>query len=549
MTATTGNPPFLQQPPRAGNRFRGDRALRHGLERLLPPELYRQAAAEVDAVAERATAELPALAEQAEADPPRHVPYDAWGRRCDRIEVSPAWRELVALGQELGLVALPYEERYGPWARVVQAVLAQVYGPVSAMALCPITMTDGAVAALTRHDPALAARYVPRLTARSGGWTAGQWMTETAGGSDVSRTATVARPAGDGRWRLYGTKWFTSATTTDIALALARAEEPGRPAEPGSRGLSLFLLELREAGGGWNGLRVRRLKDKLGTRALPTAELELDGTVAVPVGGLGRGVPKVAAVLQVARLWAAHGAVGTTGYALALARDYARRREAFGRPLADHPAHRAWIARVAAVYEAMVALSLRAAEAVGHAEPVARVLVPLTKLACARQAVWATSELVESFGGAGYLEDTGIPRLLRDVHVHCIWEGTTTILALDVLRALRDPEVGEAFAADLDARVAAAQHPALAGGLAAVRAAAGELRRLLAVPPEEAGARRLAWGMARTYQAALLASAARWALEVHGDARAATAARVFCAGPLLDPPDPDGADLGELAFS
>jgi alkylation response protein AidB-like acyl-CoA dehydrogenase len=489
--------PVLQDPPRATNRFRTDRAFHLALERVLGPDLLAEAGPELDGMGERACAELPALQERAESNPPRLVPFDAWGRRVDRIEVDPAWLELVRIGQEAGVVATAYEDRFGTARRVVQFALLHLFNPVSATADCPLSMSDGAARVLSEHDPDLAARYVPRLTARRDAWTSGQWMTEATGGSDVSRTATAARPDGTGGWLLSGTKWFTSATTADIALALARPEG----AEPGSHGLSLFLLELRRPDGTWNGLRVRRLKDKLGTRALPTAELDLDRTVAVPVGGLGRGVAKVAAMLNVTRLHAAFGGLAQVSHGLDLARDHARRREAFGRPIAELPIHRAWMARVAAEYEAMLALAFRAAELVGWAEggadpgaaDLARVAVPLTKLAVARRSVWAASELLESFGGAGYLEDTGIPRILRDAHVQPIWEGTTSVMAHDVLRVLRNEGIAQAFLAEVDDRVRAANDPAIEGPAGAVLEAAGRLRPMLAEPEEGVG-RRLAWG-------------------------------------------------------
>ena len=541
--------PFVQEAPRPPDRLREDRPLRHTLERLLPADVLEEAMPELSEMAALATGSLQDLADRAEAHPPRHVPFDAWGRRVDLVEVDPAWIRLVEVGQERGIVALPYEERFGEHARVVQMGLLSLYLPVSATADCPLAMTDAAVRVLLNEDPELASRYVHRMTARPGAWTSGQWMTETTGGSDVGGTATTARDRRDGTWTLHGTKWFTSATTADVALALARPEG----AEEGSRGLSLFLLELRD-GERWNGITVRRLKDKLGTRALPTAELDLDGTVAAPVGGIGHGVPKIAAMLNVTRLHAAAGSLGAAGYGLSLARDYAHRREAFGRRLADLSVHRGWIARVAAEYEAMNALAFRAAELLGAVErgagssELARVAVPLTKMALGRQGVWATSHLIESFGGLGYLEDSGLPRLLRDAHVQSIWEGTTSVLALDVLRALGSPGVPEAFAEDVEARARAASGPLIDGPAARVLAALDELRPMLA-EPSEPRARRIGWGMARTYQAALLCQAAGWALDVYGDDGAATALGLFTAEPLVgEEPPGDPNALGRLAF-
>jgi hypothetical protein len=162
--------------------------------------------------------------------------------------------------------------------------------------------------------------------------------------------------------------------------------------------------------------------------------------------------------------------------------------------------------------------------------------------------VWAASELLESFGGAGYLEDTGIPRILRDAHVQTIWEGTTSVMAQDVLRALRNEGVAEAFLAEVDDRVRAAAHPATEGPAGVVLDAVGRLRPMLA-EPEEGPGRRLAWGMARTYQAALLCEAAARALRDHADGRTATALCLFVAEPLVEKdPGPTPEDLAALAF-
>lgn len=539
---------FLQDRPKRPDRWLTDATLRDTLARILPADVFAEAEAEFAQLGRRSQ-ELTSLAERAEANAPRLVTYDGWGQRVDRIDVDPSWLRLVEIGQEIGIVGIPYEGRFGEHARVVQFGLLDLYNGVSATGDCPLSMTDAAARVLLTEDPALAERYVPRLTARKDAWTSGQWMTETAGGSDVGRTATVARDLGDGTFALTGVKWFTSATTADMALALARPEG----AQDGSRGLSLFLLRLRNDDGTWNGIRVRKLKDKLGTKALPTAELELDGTIAVPVGGLGRGVAKIATMLNITRVHVASGSHAAMGEGLALARDYAKRREAFGAPLRTLPAHRAWMAQIAALYEAGTALAFRASELLGRIEnggadaELARIVFPLAKLALARQGVTVTSHLIESFGGAGYVEDTGLPRLLRDAHVQCIWEGTTSVISLDALRALSRPGVAEAFVADVQrAASAGGDHAALEGPRHAVRAALDELKK---IEPGEDTARRIAWGMARTYEAALLCEHAAWSLNNGRGARAATAAVVFTSEPLVGADPGIGPDaLDELAF-
>ena len=540
-------PEFFQTAPRPQNRFRTDLTLRYALERHLPADIFAAASPALDRLGERAVVELPALADAAERTPPRHVAFDAWGNRVDRIEVDPAFDALVRIGQEEGLVATPYDGGYGAHGRVVQAGLANLFDPVSAVATCPLVMTDGAAWLLRQHDPALWAMYGARLTARQGGITSGQWMTETEGGSDVGQTGTVARLHEDGTFGLHGTKWFTSAMSADIAMVLARPDGAG----PGSAGLSLFLLELRRPDGRWNGLCVRRLKEKMGTRALPTAELDLDGARAVPVAGLGRGVAKVASLLNIARVWAAYAGPAGTGHLLGLARDYARVRRVFGVPLAEQPMHRAWLARIAAEYEAMLALCFGTAAAVGRAEhggntQMARLLAPLTKLSCARQGIWGTSELIESFGGAGYVEDTGLPRIFRNAHVHAIWEGTTSVLSHDVMRALRSRDLGLEWLDDIAHRLADITHPELACIKPRIAAALETLRPMVLEPDERDG-RRLAGGMARVTQAAMLAEAADWRIVHKADRTALVAAEIVTREPLIQAPMADMA-LDELAF-
>ncbi len=215
-----------------------------------------------------------------------------------------------------------------------------------------------------------------------------------------------------------------------------------------------------------------RLKDKLGTKALPTAELELAGLPATQIGEAGRSVVTVAAMLNITRLYNATGAVSTLARGLALARDYAGRRRAFGKPLSEHPLHLETLAAVATEHRAGLAATLRAFELLGREEAgtatndellLLRALTPLVKLATGKQAVAGTSELLGCFGGAGYIEGTGLPRLLRDAQVFPIWEGTTNVLALDLLRALETPQAVAALEVEVLARGPAGRAQSLGG--------------------------------------------------------------------------------------
>jgi alkylation response protein AidB-like acyl-CoA dehydrogenase len=509
---------FFQTPPRIGNQFDEDLLLRSFLRRKLPAPVHEEVEPDLRRLGARVASDgdITALGDAAEAEPPRHVPYDAWGNRVDRIEVSAAWRALDRVSAEEGLVAIAYERRHGALSRIHQLAKLYLFGPSSAIYTCPLAMTDGAARAIELHgDADLKERAYRRLISRDPRrfWTSGQWMTERTGGSDVGPTSTVARREGSA-WRLYGTKWFTSATTSQMAMTLARPE--GAP--EGSRGLGLFFVELHDAEGKLRGIRVHRLKDKLGTRALPTAELTLEGTPAVLVGGEGGGVRKIASLFNITRVANACSAAGYMRRGLALARDYSRKRLAFGKLLAEHPLHARTLDALEVELHAAFHLVFRTAELLGRDETgeaspgeqaVLRLLTPLAKLFTAKQAVASASEVLECFGGAGYVEETGLPRLLRDSQVLAIWEGTTNVLSLDVLRAIEKDGALEPFLADARTRLASVRAPELAP---AVRRATEALGRV-ALPGHEAEARQFAFGLTRAYAASLLLEHADWTIS------------------------------------
>jgi alkylation response protein AidB-like acyl-CoA dehydrogenase len=528
---------FFQDPPRLGNTYETDALLREHLARTFSPEALAEIQPELVHLGALAGGTL--FEQQlAERDlEPTLVQWDAWGRRVDRIRLTPLWREAAVLAARHGLVATAYERRHGALSRTHQLALAYVVDPSTDVYSCPLAMTDGAARALLdAGDRALIERAIPRLTSRDPrrAWTSGQWMTERAGGSDVSATETVARPDGVGGWRLFGTKWFSSATTAEMALALARPE--GNPA--GARGLALFYVETRREDGTSNGILVNRLKDKLGTRKLPTAELTLDGAQAAPVAGLSGGVRAVAPMLNVTRTWNAVMSAAGMQRALSLACDYARRRIAFGTPLAARPLHADGLAGLEAEREGAFLLSFRAAALMGRVEAgeasdaermLLRAVTPLAKLTTARQAVQVASEALECFGGAGYVEDTGLPRLLRDAQVLPIWEGTTNVLALDTLRALAAEGSGAALAGELRRLAADARDPALRPPVEAALAAAERARAFLDTAKDpavrEAGARGVALTLGRALEVLLLASHAQWCLDTGRGRRALAAAR------------------------
>lgn len=542
---------FFQEPPRLENQFAADPLLGDYLARTLPPDA---AAALEDELRDAGDLAVALYARQLEdrENEPKLVQWDAWGRRVDAVEPSPLWREARAISAERGLVAIAYERRLGEHSRVHQFAVNYLLQPSLDFYSCPLAMTDGAARTLVESgNGELAGRAVPRLTSRDPElfWTSGQWMTERTGGSDVGLSETVARHT-PGGWRLYGTKWFTSAAASEVALTLARPEGNG----PGGGGLALFYVETRDDEGRLRGIRLNRLKEKLGTRKVPTAELTLDGTPALPVCGLGGGVRAIAPMLAVTRVWNAVGAAWMMRRAVALARDYAGRRVQFGAPLAAKPLHAETLAAIEAETWGAFLLAFRAVELLGRreagvaGEPEAlllRAITPVAKLTTAKQAVAVVSEAIECFGGAGYVEDTGLPVLLRDAHVLPIWEGTTNVLSLDTLRALAAAGALEAVVAEVDA-ASAARHDALAGPAAAAREGVRNAAAWLARARDdgerlEAGARRFAFTLGRSLELALLVAHAQWAAERGRGGAAIAAARLFArAG--VDATAPDAAE-------
>ncbi len=556
---------YVQTLPDLPDLYTADTALRSWLDRLLGDDGHAAARGRLSALAADAAGPLRAAHQDAENHPPVLCRYGPFGARLDRLDTAPGWQTLRAAAARHALVALPYQTGaravWGAGARVVQYALLYLYGPESATFSCPVAMADGAASLLSLPDidTTLRDAWLPRLTSTDPATaiTSGQWMTEAQGGSDVSGSSTTATRAADGSWRLTGEKWFCSAADSAMAVALARPD--------GSGGLTPFLVPRYAADsplvGGLDpaapapGVRVHRLKDKLGTRALPTAEIGLDGAYALTVGEPNEhGLARMMTLLRVARLHNAAASAAGMRRGLWLARGYASARTVFGRPLAAQPLHRATLGRLAVHTEAAHALAAHGFSLLGRVEvdgdsdaaDELRLTGTLAKLATGKLAVAATSEYLECFGGAGYVEDTGIPRLLRDAQVLPIWEGTTNVLALDLPRAIAGRSAQRPLLARIDSAAALAKQ---AGGRwlgpvaeeltarhaelldATDRVAADPASRLVS-----SGARGLAIRLADALIAALLVEQAVYELD-RGDSRAAAVAALWVADRL------SGADI------
>lgn len=534
---------FIQSAPRLGNQYRDDSFLRGYLRRKLPEDMLAQIEAELHEMGGLAGQELYELQLQDRLNEPELLQWDAWGNRVDRIKVTPLWDRVAVVAARSGLIAIPYERVHGRFSRIHQFALVYLFHPSSDVYTCPLAMTDGAARTLSVSGNAeLIERAVTHLTNRDPeqAWTSGQWMTEATGGSDVGASLTRAELDG-GQWKLYGKKWFTSAITSQMALTLARPAGNG----PGGSGLAMFYVETHDDAGRLNGIRVERLKDKLGTRKVPTAEIVLDGTHARLVSAARDGTRNIEPMLVVTRAWNSVTSVAFMRRGIALARAYAARRKAFGAQLDELPLHVDTLAGLEAETRGAFLLAFELVELMGRQETgdideaqgrLLRLLTPIAKLLTARQAVAVVSEAIEAFGGAGYVEDTGLPTLLRDTQVLPIWEGTTNVLALDALlrgdltaglAALRSRieactrGVGDSRLAEIAAKPAAA-----------IEHAERWRRQHSDAAQLQAGARRMVMTLGRAWELALLIEHAQWCSEARIDDGAIAAALRFAAMPI-----------------
>jgi putative acyl-CoA dehydrogenase len=449
--------------------------------------------------------ELLALSHEAHRDRPRLRTHDRFGQRIDVVEFHPNYHRLMQVAVEHGVAGLSWAQP-GAGAHVARAALSYLHHQVEPGTSCPLTMTHAAVPAL-RQAPALRAwadkvascRYDAGDVAIDAkpGVTLGMGMTEKQGGSDVRANRTTATPLADGdavgadAYALHGHKWFFSAPMSDGFLVLA--QDPA--------GLGCFLMPRRLPDGSRNAFTLMRLKDKLGDWSNASSEVEFQGATAWRVGDEGRGVATILQMVMLTRLDCMIGSAAGTRMALAQAIHHCRHRSAFGKRLAEQPLMRNVLADLAIEAEAALALAMRVARAVDAAphDPgeaaFARVATAVGKYWICRRAPALVNEAQECLGGAGYIEESLLPRLYRQAPLNSIWEGSGNIQCLDVLRALaREPGAGTALLAEIEA--ARGLHPALDAATAALRIALQDA--------SEAGARLLVERLALALQASVL---------------------------------------------
>lgn len=493
-TPSSSSAGFFQAPPVIHNQFIEDASIQRGLKLFLPQSVNENIGPDLHRFGDRVlTPQVLAWVLDAERNAPYVKHFDSWGRRRDELITSEGWRNLQALGIAEGMVAIPYENQYAEHSRIYHFAKYALWCGSAAWVNCPSLMVDGVASLFRRYlsDSNLPSEQrdvlqsaFDRLTSRDPeyAWTTGQWMTERQGGSDVSMTETLARYDPDhtpsvksvdekqlGPWRIDGFKWFSSATDANMMVMLART----------SKGVSMMYCPMRKTlkqkdvlghTTELNGVSIQRLKNKLGTKALPTAELELKNVRGWLIGEEGRGTKEIATVLNIARIHNGVTAIGLWGRGLAVVRAFARVRIVGRRPLWERTAFMRNLARMHAEYRANVLFNFFVSGLLGiveqeqiaaynncqpehkparmpvlqhvkEADLLLRVLTPALKGHCSKTAIAGLQECMECLGGVGYLENDdmqyNVARLYRDANVLPIWEGTTDIMADDsVVRVL-----------------------------------------------------------------------------------------------------------------
>ncbi len=432
---------FYQAGPSLSNTFESDPLLKKWVQSRFSTAQQTTVLPHLMDCGRKAVTDWLEASRDAEKHQPELVSFDPWGRRIDEIRLSQGWKFLEAEASREGILATAYERQFGALSRPYQMALLYLFHPSSAFVSCPLAMSDGAARCLEIYGTQeLKETSFRRLISRDpkNFWTSGQWMTEKEGGSDVSGTASHAIAEKDGGFKIYGNKWFTSATTSQMSLLLARTDDISS--------LSMFYVEVRDGQGNLKNIEVHRLKDKMGTKALPTAELTMKGTPGIRLGEPGHGVKNITTLLNITRVYNSVCATAHMRRALDLLNSYSKVRWAFGKRLVDHPLHQNTLHSLEQAWRRCFALVFRVGELLGKEETQnmtieekaeLRAMTPILKLYTAKESMHVTSEVCEGFGGAGYIEDTGIPVLVRDAQVFSIWEGTTNVLSLDFLRALR----------------------------------------------------------------------------------------------------------------
>lgn len=429
------------------NFFESDRILRHYLQKHLDDAALNYMRDKINLLGRQAATEMDDLSLKADQQTPRLKKRTRYGEKLDEIEFHPAYWKLMDIAARSEMFYVKYEsglrEKYSGNRQKMCFAAGQLYAMSELGVYCPLCMTDGAAHLVDRFAPdEIRERHLPKLSARIGEdlYTGAMFLTEKSGGSDVGANLSTAEQVEGNRYKLNGEKWFCSNVNAEIIMALARTSDLSE----GSRGLSLFLVEKELPDGSRNPMEIVRLKEKLGVRSMATGEVLFNDTIGIRLGEEGEGFKRMAEMINISRLYNSVGAVACSRRAIVEVYQYLNHRKSFGRRIIEHALVRDKFQELGSIYLADFLLVWRAIQAMDAAESgennekeLLRILIPMAKWRLAESSVYIVRECMELMGGNGYIEDFVMPKLLRDVNVLPIWEGSGNIIALDILRAAK----------------------------------------------------------------------------------------------------------------
>lgn len=447
------------------NFFTEDETLHHILKASLSPKFYAYAQKELTEFGALVATEIDERARHTDREgQPRLEKYDKYGDDVSEIWVNEGYQKTVEQTYKTGIVGYVHKE-IPELRQKGNYVYSFAQGYLLSQAEpgfhCPVTLTQATAYLLDHYaSEEVKAKFLPHVCATGDVelFEGATFLTERQGGSDVG--ANVVKAVADGeRYRLYGEKYFASNVgMCGVAMVLARTEG----ANDGSRGLSLFAVPWRGEDGKLNGIQIRRLKDKLGVRAVPSGEVEFDGALAYLVGDPTKGFYYMMEALNLSRICNAVASLGIMRRALNEASMYAERRNAFGQRLTAFPMIKESLSTLKAKLEIEMATifdmiegydKVTAGKATENEIIVNRLKIALLKKESAEQAIHFAHEAIEMHGGNGYIEDFVTPRLLRDAQVLTVWEGTANILGMELVRLVNKFEAHMLFMEEMNARM------------------------------------------------------------------------------------------------
>lgn len=439
-----GNRVLESSATKSSNFYQSDIIYQRYLKKHLSPEALKYMTDKLEWVGGEAATRMNKWSAEADRNVPAIKKRSPFGEDIDEIEFHPSYWKLMDIAAESEMFYVQWDpdlrQKFADERHMLGFTVGHLYAMTELGVYCPLCMTDGAARLLDLFgEDEDKERLISALSSRNGNslLTGAMFLTEKAGGSDVGANRTMATHIEGRLYRLNGEKWFCSNANADVMMVLARTNE-----QPGTKGLSLFLVEKKLPDGTRNPMEFIRLKDKLGVRSMATAEISLKDTIGKMIGEEGKGFKMMTEMINLSRLYNSVTAVAGARRALIEAYEFLSYRKSFGKTALYHALIRDKLWELGSLHVMNFYLVWKTIQTMDAADQgnerarhLGRILIPMSKWFSAETGVYMGRESMELMGGLGYIEDTGLPRIYRDLLVLPIWEGSGNIIVLDVLRA------------------------------------------------------------------------------------------------------------------